>query len=99
MPRLNATTVTTLEDMQKLVGGLICLAWILPNGDELYVNDEGLLRDEIEFFRITYMGSSQTFAGDGFISGPVDKDGNMTDVQLTMDVALELISFGTYHAR
>ncbi len=67
--------VSTLADMQKLVGGLIERAHILDNGDEVYVNEEGMLGDPREFFSIH--GAHQFFAGNAFIIGAPDRNGNM----------------------
>ncbi len=79
--RVYETSVEGLDDMQALVGGLICPAATLDNGDEVYVNDEGLFNAEA-FFDV---GAHQPFAGNAYVIGPVDKKGNNTDVQSTVE--------------
>lgn len=74
--------VSTLEDMQKIVGGYICLAGRLPNGDEIYVDDDGRLKAQIGGFITT--GMRMPMVGNGFIIGAVDDDGENTDVEATV---------------
>lgn len=75
-------TVSNLKDMQGLVGGRIELAHELPNGDEIFVNDGGLASAESQFFVVR--GGHQPFAGNGFVIGGIDKDGNNTDVKSSL---------------
>lgn len=50
---VEAITYETLADMQSLVGGSIEVACQWPNGDTLYVDEEGLLRPHpLHFFAI-----------------------------------------------
>ncbi len=53
-----------LADMQALVGGRIERATTLPNGDDVYVNEEGLLGRPEFFFDI---GAHQPFAGSAIV--------------------------------
>jgi hypothetical protein len=58
-----------LEDMQRLVGGYIEAAYRWDNGDVLYVDEEGLLKADQRYFRIT-VRSDQALAGNGLLVGP-----------------------------
>lgn len=66
--------VSSLKDCQAIVGGRIERGHILDNGDEVYVNEEGLLSSEEYFFWIK--GAHQPFAGNGYIIGSVTPTGN-----------------------
>lgn len=88
---LHEATVTDLKDMQKIVGGYICLACSLPNGDEIYVNDEGLLSDPKFFFYPE--GAHQPFALNGFIIGGPDSEGELTDAKIKLEEAKAMIEF------
>lgn len=69
--------VSTLEDCQALVGGLIERGIILENGDEVYINEEGLLDDTQEnFFRVEGAEAHRPFAGNGYIIGEVTSSGD-----------------------
>jgi hypothetical protein len=57
-----------LDDMRRFVGGSICIANTWPSGDVLYVDDEGLLKKQENYFMIE--GQPQPLAGDGIIVGP-----------------------------
>lgn len=58
--------ISTLADLQALVGGYIERGCTLKNGDDVYVNEEGLLGCPEHFFFIG--GSrSQPFAGNGVV--------------------------------
>jgi len=91
--KLTEGFVEGLLDMQKIVGGRIELAATLGNDHDVFVNDEGLFVsfDEIVLFYIK--GVYQSFAGCGFIIGPVDKRGNSTSATMTIDEALEIVGF------
>lgn len=60
---------TGLADMQRLIGGYIEAAYEWDNGDVLYVDEEGLLKDDQRFFRIT-VRRDQALAGNGLLVGP-----------------------------
>lgn len=82
------TVIRSLEDMQKLVGGYIAIGARFPNGDTLYVNDEGLYAEEKYFFMAA--GQAQPLCGPGFIVGPPVR-GYDTDVGMTIEQAKEFI--------
>ncbi len=67
---------TGLESLQTAVGGMIEVAGYLPNGDCLLVDEEGLLRDNENFFIIGDLGP---FAGNGCIVGATDSEGDELD--------------------
>jgi hypothetical protein len=67
-----------LEAMQGIVGGLIERAWVLSNGDDLYVNEEGLLNGSKSGFVMDH--APQPYMGSGFIVGH-DGKGNATDAK------------------
>ncbi len=74
MPRHRA-----LEKLQELANGFIECATEFPNGDVLYVNEEGLLHNPEHFFDI---GAHQPFAGNGVIVGAEEGDeGDLMDAQ------------------
>lgn len=58
-----------LEDMRKLLGGYIDLAHAWPNGDSLYVDDEGLLKSPTVGFRFALRLDDQPLAGNGIVVG------------------------------
>lgn len=66
--------VFTLADLQEAVGGYIETALNFDNGDTLYVNEEGLLREPFGFFY--YRGAIQPYAGNGIIVGINREDGD-----------------------
>jgi hypothetical protein len=80
---ITETTISCLEDMQALVGGLIERAAVFPNGDELYVNEEGLLEENPRWFMVK--GGHQPYAGNGFIIGGPDSRGNNQPAISTVD--------------
>jgi hypothetical protein len=88
---IRAGTVRNLEDCQKIVGGLICFAHRLPNGDTLFVNDEGLLGQPQHFFYLK--GAPNVFALNGYLIGPADDNGNDTDVQLPIETLQMLVKW------
>jgi hypothetical protein len=65
----------TLTQMQTLVGGYIERAMTLPNGDDVFVNMEGLLHSPRHFF--TIVGGHQPFAGNAVILNS-NEDGDST---------------------
>lgn len=70
-----------LAELQKRVGGYIELATQFPNGDTLFVDEEGLFKENQQFFVI--IGGHQPFAGNGVIVGPeVDERQSPAKTQL-----------------
>lgn len=97
---INAETKTvaeveagTLADFQKLVGGLIERGCELENGDEVFVNEEGLLGSPKHFFYIT--GAHQPFAGNGYITGAPTRTGNTSDAVSDLDWVRDIIMWLT----
>lgn len=70
----------TLGDLQKAVGGYIELAHRFDNGDDLFVNEEGLYKYSI-FFDI---GAHSPFAGSGIIVGH-NSAGNTTPAKSSIE--------------
>lgn len=71
------TIENTLEAKQAIVGGLIERATTLPNGDDVYVNEEGLFLFD-RFFYLT--GEYSPFAGNAVVVGH-DGQGNAVDAK------------------
>ena len=88
--KITETEVEGLPGMQKLVGGRIECAGQLPNGDEVFVNEEGLFEDKAPFFDI---GLHQPFAGNAFVIGPLDSRGNSTSVQSNVGMISLLVKW------
>ena len=57
----------TISELREIVGGPICYATSYSNGDTLYVDDEGLLKNPEYFF--TVKGCTQPLAGNGILVG------------------------------
>ena len=89
---VSETTVATLDDMQKLVGGLIERATVLENGDELYVNEEGFFDSNPQLFFID--GAHQWFAGNAYIIGSVTDSGNNRPAKSTIGEIVKKVNFG-----
>lgn len=85
------TEVETLEDMQALVGGYIERAETLDNGDDVFVNEEGLF----EGYDFGFSIGPRLFVGNGFVIGPVDDEGNSTSAKSTVDGVLDSVQFQT----
>lgn len=87
-------TVASLEDMQKLVGGLIERAVCFDNDDELYINEEGLFDESTDFFIVEIPGEpDRLYRGNGFVLGPPNKFGNSTDVEMKLMDLYNMIYF------
>ncbi len=83
----------TLEALQRIVGGNIERAMTLENGDEVFVNEEGLLSHPTNFFTID--GGHQPFAGDAFVIGAADDDGESTHAESSVDEIIVAVNFMT----
>lgn len=66
--------VTDLRSMQLIVRGLIERALIFENGDELYVNEEGLFHTPNYFFEVK--GFPVALCGRAYVIGSVTPSGN-----------------------
>lgn len=65
---VSAVTFETLADMHKLIGGYVEGAYQWPNGDVLFVDEEGLLKPDRHFFSIPER-RDQSLAGNGLMVG------------------------------
>lgn len=74
--------VFDLSDMQKIVGGRIERAFCLENGDEIYVNEEGLFDRDAGVFLVK--GAHQPFVGSAFVIGGPTKSGNSTSAKSSL---------------
>lgn len=92
--------VDGLDGMQKAVCGYIERAYTLENGDDVFVNEEGLLGIPEDFFYIE--GAHQPFAGNAVIVGASDEEGDCTDArtqtpelkaQVTFMNTMEVLAF------
>ncbi len=90
---INAVTKTITEirltkdyrDIQKAIGcDCFTVAGTMRNGDSLYVDDEGLLKEPENFFYAPQFYPSP-LAGNGVVLGCDMNDGESRDVQ--MDIA------------
>ncbi len=78
-----------LPDMQGIVGGYLEAVGSLDNGDMLYVDEEGLLKDNQKFFKIPEL-SQDALAGVGFVQGH-NKNGDGQDTQIgNLDLAMKV---------
>lgn len=85
-------TVAGLKDMQRCVGGYIQIAHEWESGDALYVDEEGLLKAQEHWFRISGQHSDHPMAGNGLIVGS-DDEGENADVVLTVADVVPLVTF------
>lgn len=96
---VSETTFEDLPGLQKLVGGYIETAFQWPNGDTLYVDEEGLLKGPVDFFRIPQR-PDQALAGNGVVvgrevEGPKYPNGfTNLDPTMTLDGLRALVSWG-----
>lgn len=73
--------VPNLDSYYKLIRcDLITTGYKFPNGDVLFVDDEGLFKDPKHFFRIP--GIDYDFAGNGLIVGTEPDNDEETDVKI-----------------
>jgi hypothetical protein len=83
-----------LSDMQKAVQGYIESAGCSPNGDTLFVNEEGLLQDPTHFFMLEKL-RPMPLAGNGLLVGGETQDGELTDVHATVEDVQTQVKFFT----
>lgn len=79
-----------LEYMQKCVGGYIERGHTFKNGDEIYVNEEGLLEGLEYGFEIK--GAHQPFLGNGVVVS-TDRDGETTGANSEIDFMISMTRF------
>jgi hypothetical protein len=82
-----------LAALQGAVGGMIELVE-LPEGADLFVNEEGLLNGTQAFF--SYEGAHQPFAGNGIICGH-DDEGNTTGTSMSVEAVRARVKFLNAH--
>lgn len=57
----------SLSDLQRMVGGTLCVAHRFDNKDVVFVDDDGMMKRSNEFFIL--MGGHQPFCGNGVLVG------------------------------
>lgn len=80
----------TVESVQKMVQGDMEPAGEFPNGDVLYVNEEGLYEFSDHFM---VPGARNTLAGPGLIVGPENQSGKPTAARTSLEEARNLVKF------
>lgn len=96
---ISAIDYSGLTELHDLVGGYIELAWTWPSGEVLYVDEEGLLKPQSHFFRLTLRSDGQPLAGNGVVVGPeqVVGDGYITlPPAVPLDALRAVVQFMTY---
>ena len=84
-----------LEDMKKLIGGWLELAKAWPDGDVLYVDEEGKVKGRKTFF--TVPGVHDFLAGNGVVVGPEIGDSLETaPPRITVEQLLMQVRFGEF---
>lgn len=84
--------------IRSLIGGWIETAWSWPNGDVLYVDEEGLLKPQEHFFLLSLRSDGQPLAGNGVLVGREVED-DTTDgyhtepPTITVDELRKLVRF------
>jgi hypothetical protein len=76
------------SDMRKLIGGYIELAYSYPNGDVLYVDEEGLLKNNPTGFLFAYR-QDQPLVGNGVVCGK-ELEGNFPEGFITLEPETKL---------
>jgi hypothetical protein len=64
------------SDMGKKLGGSMTLGKIYPDGDALYLSDDGMLRKADRAFRLKSEPDRQPFFSDGIVTGRDNNDPN-----------------------
>jgi hypothetical protein len=82
-----------LEDIREAIGvELITVAGLpLENGDELILDDEGLINGTEDYF--LFDGCAQPFAGSALVVGAPDDDGNSTDPKSSTEEIADRVTF------
>lgn len=83
--------VNGLRDMQQFVGGYIEAAYFWEDRTVLYVDEEGLLKAQDQFFRIS-VRPDQPLAGNGLLVGS-DAEGENADVTLSLAEVIPMVEF------
>jgi hypothetical protein len=91
---ISEAIVSTLEEMQKLVGGLIERCAILDNGDELYANEEALFNSDLKPWGMIFeSGLALQIVGPAYFIGEVNSRGNNSDVVSTVEDIKKIVIF------
>ena len=86
--------VACLGDMQKLVGGLIEMVTELPNGDEVWANEEALFINGLRSFTLDVPGRHALWLyGNAYVIGRCDDDGESTDALSTAESVRQAVQF------
>src|SRR6185437_8151198 len=90
-----------LAGLQRLINGPIELAFMWPTRDVLYVDEEGLLKPQSHFFRLSLRQDGQPLAGIGVVVGceqPANNpDGYITlPPQISLDALRSSVQFLSY---
>lgn len=91
--RLSSNESEQLYQAQKIVGGLIASAVQLPNGDTIFVNDEGLLTEPEHFFMVA--GYPQPLAGNGILMGADLITGETADAITSLETLAKNVTFSS----
>lgn len=92
---------SSTKDLEELLrSDMFTIAWTWPNGDVLFVDDEGLSKPQRHFFRLASRSDDQPLAGNGVVVGAEqhDDDGNYTttaDPAITVEELAQLVTFMT----
>ncbi len=84
-------SVTCLEDLQACVGGYIGQAFRFPNGDCLFVDDEGLSKDYQ--YGILVEGAYGPFLGNGIVVGAASSSGDNTAAKSGLIELVDQVAF------
>lgn len=79
-----------LDAIYKLIDADAFDAVRLPNTDVIYIDDEGLYREDQTYFAIP--GAMQPFAGKGLVVGST-RDGDDADAKLTVEQVRAMVRF------
>jgi hypothetical protein len=82
---------STLDAMQQAVGGLIECALTFENGDELFVNQEGLINGKVENWQM-WGGERRIFKGNGIIVGLDIESGDTISCSFDKDEVTLMVS-------
>ena len=85
-----------LSDYYRLIDcDCFTVAADLPNGDAIYVDDEGLLKGPTAFFGVNLPDYEDPFAGCGIVVG-TNSEGESVDAKTTLLELADLIAFGPF---
>lgn len=92
--------VETLADMQKIVGGRIEPVCLLPNGDEVYANEEANFDEDKRGFIIVAMVRGSVgmvrVLGNAFVIGAIDEKGDSTSAISSFETVVQSVIFSDW---